>query len=51
MHFETDREAMQVALGSIGLTPPEKAWIIRIKNTLIVDEVKVWEVYRARQFK
>jgi len=32
MHFETDREAMQVALGSIGLIPPEKSKIIRIED-------------------
>ena len=46
MHFETDQEAIQVALGSVGLTPPEKSRIVRIKNTLHVDEVEVSEVYR-----
>jgi hypothetical protein len=46
MHFATDREAVQTALGSIGLTPPEKSRIVRIKNTLHVDEVEVSEVYR-----
>lgn len=46
MHFPTDREAIQVALGSIGLTPPEKSKIVRIKNTLHVDEVEVSEIYR-----
>ncbi len=45
MHFETDREAIQVALGSIGLTPSEKSKIVRIKNTLIVDEVEVSAAY------
>jgi hypothetical protein len=46
MHFLTDQEAIQVALGSIGLTPPEKSRIVRIKNTLHVDEVEVSEAYR-----
>jgi hypothetical protein len=46
MHFETDRQAIEVALGSIGLTPPEESRIVRIKNTLHVDEVEVSEIYR-----
>ncbi|OGP90497.1 MAG: hypothetical protein A2156_05615 [Deltaproteobacteria bacterium RBG_16_48_10] len=45
MHFETDRKAIEVALGSIGLTPPEKSRIVRVKNTLHLDEVEVSEVY------
>jgi len=45
MFFETDQEAMRVALDSIGLIPPEKAKIVQIKNTLQVDEVKVSEAY------
>ena len=45
MFFENDQQAIQVALGSIGLTPPEKSKIVRIKNTLHVDEVEVSEVY------
>jgi hypothetical protein len=45
MHFETDREAIEVALGSIGLTPPEESRIVRIRNTLHLDEVEVSEVY------
>ena len=45
MHFETDQEVMKVGLGSVGLTPPEKSKIVRIKNTLLVDEVEVSEVY------
>jgi len=36
---------MEVALGSIGLTPPEKSRIVRIKNTLLLDEVEVSEAY------
>ncbi len=45
MHFENDQQAIKVALGSIGLTPPEKSKIVRIKNTLQVDEIEVSEVY------
>jgi hypothetical protein len=45
MFFETDRECIRTALGSVGLTPPEKSRVVRIKNTLHVDEVEVSEVY------
>jgi hypothetical protein len=45
MHFESDREAIQVGLGSIGLIPPEKAKIVRIKNTLQIDELEVSAAY------
>jgi uncharacterized protein (DUF362 family) len=45
MHFETDREAIEVALGSIGLIPPEESRIVRIRNTLHLDEVEVSEIY------
>jgi hypothetical protein len=45
MHFETDQEAIKVALGSVGLIPSEKSRIVRIKNTLLVDEVEVSEAY------
>ncbi|MCX5910035.1 MAG: [Fe-S]-binding protein, partial [Deltaproteobacteria bacterium] len=47
MHFPTDQEAIRIALGSIGLIPPEKAKIVRIKNTLQVNEVEVSEGYRS----
>jgi hypothetical protein len=46
VHFETDQEAIRVALGSTGLTPPERTRIVRIKNTLQLDEVEVSEAYR-----
>ena len=45
MHFETDREAIAIALGSIGLTPPDQSRILRIRNTLHLDEVEVSEIY------
>src|SRR3989339_338670 len=46
MHFETDRECIRVALGSVGLIPPERSRVVRIKNTLQLDEVEVSEIYK-----
>ncbi len=43
--FETDQEAVKVALGAIGLTPFEKSKIVHIRNTLLLDEVEVSETY------
>jgi hypothetical protein len=45
MHFETDRECIEVALGSIGLIHPKRSRIVRIKNTLQLDEVEVSDIY------
>src|SRR5256714_8084508 len=41
--YDTDREAIETALSCIGLTPPEKARVIRIKNTLMLGEIEVSE--------
>ncbi len=41
--YETDREAIETALSCVGLTPPEKARVIRIKNTLRLGEIEVSE--------
>ena len=41
--YETDREAIETALSCIGLTPPEKARVVRIKNTLLLGEIQVSE--------
>ncbi len=46
VHFETDREAIEVALATIGLTPSEKSKIVHIRNTALVDEVEVSETYK-----
>lgn len=43
--YDTDREAIETALGCIGLTPPERARVIRIKNTLVLGEIEVSEVF------
>jgi hypothetical protein len=43
--LETDREAIESALSCIGLTPPEKARVIRVRNTLKLGEVEVSAAY------
>ena len=45
--YETDREAIETALDCIGLTPPEKARVVRIKNTLMIGELEVSEAFAA----
>jgi len=40
-YFDTDRQAVAAALGTIGLIPPEKAKIVRIKNTLNLETLWV----------
>jgi hypothetical protein len=45
MFLPTDREAIQVALGSIGLVLPDQSKIVRIQNTLHIDEVEVSTAY------
>ncbi|MBI2218267.1 MAG: [Fe-S]-binding protein [Candidatus Rokubacteria bacterium] len=43
--YETDREAIETALGCIGLTPPEAARVIRIRSTLKLGELDVSEAF------
>ena len=43
VHFETDREVMDAALAVIGMRPPEEARVLRIRNTLMVEEVEASE--------
>lgn len=45
MHFGTDREAIEVALGCIGSIPALQSKIVRIKNTLRLDSAEVSEAY------
>jgi len=47
MPFATDREAIETALGMIGLTPPEQARVVRIKNTLALTEIDCSEALLA----
>jgi hypothetical protein len=43
--LNTDREAVEAALLTIGLTPPEQAKVIQISDTLHLEEVLVSEAY------
>jgi hypothetical protein len=45
MYFSSDREAIEVALGSLGLISAQKSKIVRIKNTLRLEIVGVSEAY------
>jgi len=45
MHFDTDREAIEVGLGSIGLISPLKSRIARIQNTNRLEIVEVSEAF------
>jgi hypothetical protein len=51
VHYDTEREVLDAALGTVGLVPPEKAAIQWIKNTLQVAEVECSAAYldEARQ--
>ena len=42
-YFDTDGEAIEVALNTIGLTPPEEAKVVRIESTLKLAEVDISE--------
>jgi hypothetical protein len=50
-HFDTDREVIHVALGTIGLVEPAHAKLLWIRNTLHAEEVECSEAYleAARQ--
>jgi hypothetical protein len=43
--FDSDREAVEAALSCIGLTAPEQARVIRIKNTLVRGEIECSEAF------
>ena len=43
--FESDREAVENALNCIGLTPPERARVIRIRSTLVLGEIECSEAF------
>jgi hypothetical protein len=43
--FESDREAVETALGCIGLTRPAEARVIRIRNTLMLGEIECSAAY------
>jgi hypothetical protein len=41
MHFQTDRECLKACFNTIGMVKPDAARIIRIKNTLTLDNLMV----------
>ena len=43
--FDSDREAVESALDCIGLTRPEQARVIRVKNTLVLGEIECSEAF------
>ncbi len=47
VHFDTDREVFDAALAIIGTRPPEEARVMRIRNTLLVEEMEVSEACLA----
>lgn len=49
--LENDRDAIDAAVKSIGLIPPEKLKIIRIKNTKTLGEMDVSQGYREELLK
>ena len=45
MTFENDRDMIEAALATIGPTPAERARVVRIRNTLALEEVEVSEAF------
>jgi len=43
--YDSDREAVETALSCIGLISPERARVIRIKNTLMLGEIECSEAF------
>jgi uncharacterized Fe-S center protein len=43
IHFETDREAISMALGSLAMADTTKAKIVRIADTLTLDQLEISE--------
>ncbi len=46
-YFDTDLEAIETALKTIGLTLPENARVVHIKNTLHLETISVSEAFLA----
>jgi len=47
VHFDTDREVLDAALAIIGTRAPEDARLLRIQDTLHLDELEVSEAVLA----
>ena len=48
VHYDADREVVQVALGTLGLTEPQDARVVQIKNTLLLEDMLVSETCLAQ---
>jgi len=46
MALDNDREALKVAIGSVGLIPTDKLKVIRIKNTMELAEIEISTAYK-----
>jgi hypothetical protein len=44
-YYDTDREAIEIALSTIGLTPPEEAKVARVESTLKLATLDVSEAF------
>src|SRR5947207_15050050 len=49
--YDTEREAIETALSCIGLTPPERARVIRSKHTHMLGEIDVPEAFSTDRAK
>lgn len=47
IHYPTDQQSIDASLSNVGLVPPEKAKLIRVKNTLHLDELECSEAFLA----
>jgi len=45
LHYDSDRKVLDIALNNIGYVEPEKARVIRIRNTLDIKEIMISEAY------
>ena len=44
-YYDTDKEAIEVALNTIGLTPPEEAKVARVESTLALATLDISEAF------
>jgi hypothetical protein len=51
IHFLTDREALEMALGSLALPDPARARVVRIQDTLSLELLAISETYRNEASK
>jgi hypothetical protein len=47
IHFDSDREALELGLKSVGLADPARARVVRIADTLSLEKIEVSEAYLA----